>query len=124
MVTGAGAETNEPDGYRAATTLLDEHPDVTAVFAANDTMALGAFAALGERGLRVPQDVSLVGFDNSPLASSHTLDLTTVDDRGAEVGSAVTRSLLSRIDDPTLPPRTTLVEPSLVVRSSTAAARR
>ncbi len=67
----------------APSELLASHPDVTAVFAANDTMALGARAALREAGRRVPEDASLVGYDDSLLARARFLDLTTVDSRNA-----------------------------------------
>ena len=119
-VTGDGG-TAEDDGYAAAVALFKERPGITAVFAANDTMALGALAAIRQRGLSVPQDVSLVGYDNSPLAMSRYLDLTSVDARNEAVGDAAARALLQRIENPAMAPRHTLIEPSLVVRSTTAA---
>ncbi|WP_205843980.1 LacI family DNA-binding transcriptional regulator [Nakamurella deserti] len=112
--------TTEEDGYRAVAALWDRFPDTTAVFAANDSMALGALAALRERGLSVPADVSLVGYDNSPLAQSRYLDLTSVDDRSETVGIGAARALLARIDDPTLPTTRTLLEPVLVARGTSA----
>lgn len=64
--------TSEEDGYAAASWLLDHHPDTTAIFAANDTMAVGAFAVLKARGLRVPGDISVIGYDNSPWPNRGT----------------------------------------------------
>jgi hypothetical protein len=95
VVTGSGATTEE-DGYVATRELLDTRPEVTAIFAANDVMLLGALAALRERRLAVPDDVSVVGYDNSPLAASHYLALTTVDDRSVDVGSHAARAILAR----------------------------
>ena len=122
-LTGDDRGTTEEDGYLAVGELWDRHPDTTAVFAANDSMALGALAALRERGLSVPGDVSLVGYDNSPLAQSRYLDLTSVDDRSETVGIGAARALLARIDDPARATSRTLLEPPLVARGTTAPPR-
>jgi DNA-binding LacI/PurR family transcriptional regulator len=119
-VTGTGCGTAEEDGYQATVELLDFEPRVSAIFAANDTMALGAFAAIRQRGLDVPADVSVIGYDNSPIAQSRYLAITSIDDRSDIVGAAAGRALLERIDDPTSKPRRTLVEPTLVIRATTA----
>ncbi|MDI2034888.1 LacI family DNA-binding transcriptional regulator [Paenarthrobacter nitroguajacolicus] len=112
--------TSEEDGYAAAVWLLEHHPDTTAIFAANDTMALGAFAALKARGLSVPDDVSVIGYDNSPLAKSRYLDLTSVDNRSDLVGIDTAHRLLARIADPALNPERKLIEPALVLRGTTS----
>jgi DNA-binding LacI/PurR family transcriptional regulator len=117
-VAEGDGDTTEADGYRAAQRILREHPELTAIYPANDSMALGALAALKERGLSVPADISLVGYDDSPLAQSRFIDLTSVDDKSREVGQAAGRALLARIDDPDRPPENLLIEPTLVVRSS------
>ena len=119
-ITGESRGTSEEDGYAAACWLLDHHPDTTALFAANDTMALGALAAAKARGLSVPADVSIIGYDNSQLAKSRYLDLTSVDNRSDVVGVDVANTLLARIQDPALEPRRKLIEPALVVRGTTA----
>jgi DNA-binding LacI/PurR family transcriptional regulator len=116
--------TSEEDGYAAASWLLDHHPDTTGIFAANDTMAVGAFAVLKARGLSVPSDISVIGYDNSPLAKSKYLDITSVDNRSDLVGIDLARRLLARIEDPGLKPERTLIDPALVVRSTTARAAR
>ncbi|WAH98963.1 LacI family DNA-binding transcriptional regulator [Arthrobacter sp. MMS18-M83] len=116
--------TSEEDGYIAASWLLDHHPDATAIFAANDTMAVGAFAALKARGLGVPGDISVIGYDNSPLAKSRYLDITSIDNRSDLVGIDAAHRLLARIQDPAISPRQTLIDPALVVRSTTARAAR
>jgi len=118
VVTGSGA-TTEQDGYDATRTLLDRRPEVTAIFAANDVMLLGALAALRERNLVVPDDVSVVGYDNSPLAASHYLALTTVDDRSVDVGVHAARAILARHDEPERAPSRVLLTPTLVQRAST-----
>jgi len=118
-VAGLAGGTSEEDGYRAAGELLDQKPSISGIFAANDTMALGALAAIRTRGLRVPADISVIGYDNSPLAHYRYLEITSVDDRSDVVGAAAGRALLGRLDDPTGQPQRTLVEPALVVRTTT-----
>lgn len=89
----------------AMTTLLDRDPDLTAVFTMNDHMAAGALATLRARGRRVPEDVSVVGCDDTPLASYLVPPLTTVRISFEEIGAAATRLLLSRLEStPASPP--------------------
>jgi DNA-binding LacI/PurR family transcriptional regulator len=125
---GGAPDTTEADGYRLAAALLDAHPEVTAVVAANDPMAMGAMGAAAERGLRTPADLSVVGYDDSPLASAALLRLTTVDARNDEVGRIAARALLDRIErGPRAAgesPDEVTVEPRLVVRASTGVPRR
>lgn len=122
VLRGEG-RTTEEDGYRAALQLLDEAPDTTGIFTANDTMAMGALAAVRERGLRVPQDLSVVGYDDSPIASTHLLELTTIDGRNAQVGAAAAERLMARIGGERAAAGTTLLGPELTLRSSTAPPR-
>lgn len=122
-IAGEEGGTSEEDGYASACWVLDNFPDTTAIFAANDTMALGAFAALKARGLSAPGDVSLIGYDNSPLAKSRYLDITTIDNRSDLVGADVANMLLARLQDPSIKPRHTRIDPELVIRSTTARAR-
>lgn len=121
VVTGHGT-TSEQDGYVATKDLLAQRCDVTAIFAANDVMALGALAALREHGRAVPDDVSIVGYDNSPLAASHYLSLTTIDDRSVDVGSHAAQAILARHDDPDREASQILLPPALVRRASTSTA--
>lgn len=121
---GERNETNEEGGYAGAVELLRRHPEITAVFAANDTMALGARAALREVGREVPGDVALVGYDNSQLARSRFLDLTTIDNRGFDVGLACGDALLRRLNDPDAPVEEIVIPSRLVIRSSSASAPR
>nr|WP_107399803.1 LacI family DNA-binding transcriptional regulator [Streptomyces acidiscabies] len=106
-------------GYRAGLDLAVRE-DCTAVFAANDQMALGLLRALHESGRRVPEDVSVIGFDDIPEASSFLPPLTTLHQDFAEVGRLCVRAVLRKMrhDGPTH--GTTLVPTRLVVRESTA----
>jgi DNA-binding LacI/PurR family transcriptional regulator len=107
-------------GYRAGLELA-ERPDVTAVFAANDQMALGAMHAFHERGMRVPADVSIVGFDNVPESAFLIPSLTTVYQDFDEVGRRGLKLLVDIMNgDPEhaeLPGR---VQAALVTRRSSA----
>ncbi|MCW2811891.1 MAG: LacI family transcriptional regulator [Friedmanniella sp.] len=122
-VYAAPGTATEADGYHAARRLLAERPDLTAIFAANDTMALGVAGALHDAGLRYPEDVSLIGYDNSALASAHLLRLTTVDGLSHQIGVRAAAVLVARLADPGLPPGAQLVTPTLVHRHSTTVPR-
>lgn len=110
-------------GYRAGLKLAAE-PECTAVFAANDQMALGLLRAFHESGRTVPQDVSIVGFDDIPDAGSFIPPLTTVHQDFAEVGRRCVQGLLRQIRNEPEGPGTVLVPTRLVARESTAPPRR
>ncbi|MFF8012516.1 substrate-binding domain-containing protein [Streptomyces sp. NPDC007929] len=98
---------------------LARRPEVTAVFASNDQMALGLLHALHESGRSVPGDVSVVGYDDIPEAAHFLPPLTTVRTDFAEIGTRSLRLLLDRIDGPGGPPRAdSLVPVDLVTRAS------
>ncbi|MFE7039970.1 LacI family DNA-binding transcriptional regulator [Streptomyces atratus] len=109
-------------GYRAGLHLA-EQDDCTAVFAANDQMALGLLRALHERGRKVPQDVSVIGFDDIPESGSFLPPLTTVHQDFAEVGRRCVESALRQVRQGEAERGTTLVPTRLVVRDSTAHGR-
>ncbi|HEY9522064.1 MAG TPA: LacI family DNA-binding transcriptional regulator [Thermopolyspora sp.] len=100
---------------------LAANPEVTAVFVANDQMALGVLRALREAGRRIPEDVSVVGFDDIPEAAYFWPPLTTVRQDFGEVGRHAFHLLLDLMADTGGPTRR-LVEPELVVRESTGTA--
>jgi DNA-binding LacI/PurR family transcriptional regulator len=104
-------------GYRAAQSL---DPSTTAVFAANDQMALGLVRALVEQGHRVPADISVAGFDDIETAGFALPPLTTVRQDFVALGLAAVRTLVGRMAGEPTPPAT-LVRPTLQVRASTAA---
>ncbi|MFE5837385.1 LacI family DNA-binding transcriptional regulator [Arthrobacter sp. NPDC056493] len=106
-------------GYDAGLRLADE-PGCTAVFAANDHMALGLLRAFREKGKSVPEDISLVGFDDVPEASSYTPPLTTVHQNFADIGERCVDNILQELRTHTTGPGITLVPAQLVVRQSTA----
>ncbi|MEU7905594.1 LacI family DNA-binding transcriptional regulator [Actinoplanes sp. NPDC049118] len=106
-------------GYRAGLALARE-PRCTAIFAANDQMALGVLRALHEHGRGVPGDVSIVGFDDIPDSSSFIPPLTTVRQDFAEVGRRCVQGLLRQIRNEPAGPGTVLVPTRLVRRDSTA----
>jgi DNA-binding LacI/PurR family transcriptional regulator len=106
-------------GYRAGVRLAAD-PSCTAVFAANDQMALGVLRAMHQAGRRVPAEVSVVGFDDIADASAYLPPLTTVHQDFAEVGRRCVRLLLDQIHDEPTTPGTDLVPTTLIVRESTA----
>ena len=107
-------------GYRAAHHLLSGDNPPTAIFACNDLMAIGAIRAILELGQRVPADLSIVGFDDAPVASFANPPLTTVVQPKYEIGAIATKMLLERMRDLDIPPRRRVLDTSLLVRQSTA----
>jgi DNA-binding LacI/PurR family transcriptional regulator len=97
-----------------------EDPRITAVFVANDQMALGVLRALHERGREIPREVSVVGFDDIPEAQYFTPPLTTVRQNFAEMGRSSVRLLLEVMNVGREPPSRLTIAPELVVRRSTA----
>lgn len=94
----------------------------TAIIAVNDSIALGAFAALAERGLSVPEDVALAGFDGVRFAAMPMLDLTTVDQQISELGRRSTRLLLRQLQSPgTFVPKHEVLPTRLLVGRTSAA---
>ena len=112
-----GGDWSARSGYRAGLMLADQ-PGVTAVFAGNDQMALGLLRAFAERGIRVPQDVSVVGFDDIPEAAYLSPPLTTVRQDFDEVGRRSIRLLLELLESEGHAPDPAQVVPELVVRES------
>lgn len=115
--TGAG-------GHAAMQSLLAMQPRPTAVFACNDLMAFGAISAAASAGLRLPRDLSVVGFDDIALAAYCSPPLTTVAQPKHQLGALAARLLLARIAEPDRAPEREILEPMLCRRHSTAAVLR
>ncbi|MFF4418758.1 LacI family DNA-binding transcriptional regulator [Streptosporangium sp. NPDC001559] len=115
-------ECTEEGGAEAARRLLTRDPRPTAIFAANDTVAIGVLAAAAELGLRVPEDLSVVGYDNVHLAGTQPISLTTVDQPRRAMGRSAAALLSDRIGEPGKVARLREITPKLVVRRSTGPA--
>lgn len=98
---------------------LAEDPDITALFVANDAMAMGLLRALREAGRHVPTDISVIGFDDIPEAPYFCPPLTTVRQNFTEVGRSAFQLLIDQINGIT-PERRRIIEPELVLRESTS----
>jgi LacI family transcriptional regulator len=105
-------------GWAAARSMLALREPPTAIFAGNDLMAIGALRAITEAGLHVPEDISLVGFDNIELASYTNPPLTSVAQPIHEAGQMAVNFLLERIREPDQPFRRAILPTSLIVRNS------
>ena len=105
-------------GFKGANRLLDLADPPTAIFAANDDMAAGVIRAAGERGLAVPRDLSVCGFDDTPIARHIYPALTTVRQPTSDMGRLATLQLLDRIRSPGAG-RMVRVEHTLLFREST-----
>ncbi len=105
-------------GHAVVEKFLSLDPRPTALFVSNDSMALGALRGLHEAGLRVPEDVALVGFDDIPTASYVTPSLTTVHAPTQELGEQAMDHLLAGLQDDELSPSHQTLETRLVIRES------
>ncbi|BBH69047.1 LacI family transcriptional regulator [Actinoplanes sp. OR16] len=114
----ASGNFTQESGAAAMRTLLDAHPDLDAVFVANDLMALGALLVLRDAGRRVPEDVAVVGFDDSSAALAARPALTTVRHPLEDMAAEAARLLLARIDDPSARVSSVIFEPTLVARQT------
>jgi len=110
-------------GYQGTLELLELGTPPTAIFAANDLMAFGALEAITERGLNVPADISVVGFDDISQSSLTMPKLTTVRQPLNKMGRMAARLLLERFENPDVTPRHIAVDTQLIVRESTAPPR-
>jgi LacI family transcriptional regulator/LacI family repressor for deo operon, udp, cdd, tsx, nupC, and nupG len=114
-----GGDFKQESGRVLAGELLDLKKPPTALFVCNNLMTVGALAAARQRGLRVPKEIALVGFDDLPWAEALDPPLTVVRQPAYEVGKQAMELLLKRIIEPARPPVTMRLLPELVVRRST-----
>jgi DNA-binding LacI/PurR family transcriptional regulator len=107
-------------GREAVRSLLELPEPPSAIFVASDTMALGAYEAIRELELKIPQDVALVGYDDIAPVAVLQPPLTTIRTSYYEFGRLATQLLLNLVEGREVPPRQRVIEPTLVVRGSTA----
>ena len=111
------------EGRRLTRALLERHPRLpTAVFAHNDLMALGALAVLNDYGVSCPDDISLVGYNDTPMTAFTHPTLTTISLPGYELGRLAAEMAVTMIEAPETPPAQVTLPPTLVVRQSSAPA--
>jgi len=110
----------EAEGVRLCTELLDSGREPTAIMASNDLMALGCYEVLEERGIRCPEEVSVVGFNDMPFAAHFRPPLTTVRIPHYELGARAAEILLDLLQGGDADPVQETLEPELVARGSTA----
>jgi DNA-binding LacI/PurR family transcriptional regulator len=109
---------HQASGEHAMNRLLDRRPDIDAVLAASDQMAVGALRALRRTGRRVPDDVAVVGFDDAPIAGRIRPRLTTVRQPITEMGVRMARELMARITGEATPDRGVVLNTKLIIRDS------
>jgi LacI family transcriptional regulator len=115
-----GKTTSIETGYQGGLKIIRESPDITAIFATTDACAVGVLRAAFELGLNVPRDLSVIGFDDIPLASHVIPRLTTLAQPTDTIGQTAAELLLRQIKEPESPFQTVMVGTQLVIRESTA----
>ena len=106
-------------GYNNMKEVLFEGRSISAVFAANDQMAVGAIKAIKEAGLKIPENISIIGFDNVFIASTIEPSLSTINVPKYKMGIEAVEMLLRHINDPEIEPEKTELPINLIVRQST-----
>ncbi|MGE5112633.1 MAG: LacI family DNA-binding transcriptional regulator [Acidobacteriaceae bacterium] len=122
-LTGLSEASTSEEGYVYAQRLLERKRPFTALFAFNDMSAIGAMSAFRDAGLKLPEDVSLIGFDDIPSACFQNPRLTTVRQPLHEMGGLAASTVRDRIANPSAGQGRISVDPELVVRESTCALR-
>jgi DNA-binding LacI/PurR family transcriptional regulator len=110
----------EEEGGAGMRRLLANGSRPTAVFVANDLAAIGVLEVLRSEGLSVPGDISVVGYDNTAMAASHRIGLTTIDQPRHDMGRMAAGLILARINQDSTTASHVILPPKLVVRESTA----
>lgn len=110
-------------GLRGTRRLLESGDPPTAIFASNDFCAIGAMAACQEHGLRIPEDISIVGYDGIPLGNLRSVSLTTIGQPLEHMGQLAAERLFDRMAGIKVKGRSIVLEPELIRRNSTAAPR-
>ncbi len=118
----AEGDVTEQSGYEAMKKLIPTRPD--AVFAASDTMAIGAIRAVHEEGWCIPGDIAIVGFDDLPVASLSDFKLTTIRQPIVQFGAQAVEALIDLIENGTKPSRRIIMDTELVIRDSWGASQK
>lgn len=113
-----GGDWSYQSGYQAMGRLLEKAPHITALFAQNDRMAIGAMRALREAGRRIPDDVAVVGYDDIPVAAFSEPPLTTVWQPMQEVGKTAVGLLIQFIENPDVERKEVLLGTELILRGT------
>ena len=116
----ATGDYTERTGHAAALKLITARRPPSAIFAANDSSALGVLSAVRTIGLIVPTSISVIGFDNTTIAQSEFVGLSTIDYPRQEMGERVLALLKDRMTDPSRPSREVTLAPELIPRTTTA----
>jgi LacI family transcriptional regulator len=109
---------NEEDGYSLLDTMLKQNDVPEAIFCINDPVAIGAYQRINEAGLRIPQDIALVGFSNNRITGLINPPMTTVDQPSFEMGKRAAELLIGAIEAKVAEPSTVVLEGKLVIRAS------
>lgn len=109
---------NIEDGYERTKQMLEKDLNFTAIFVYNDMMAFGAMQAIKKKGLRIPEDIGLVGYDDIPFSSLISPSLTTIRLKKQDLGSESVELLLSRINDRRKKPKKVILDVELIVRET------
>lgn len=123
MVPHSPTAVTEQAGYDQAHRLLAAHPEITAIFANNDSMAYGAISACAERGLRVPEDVSVVGYDDNPTSKFYNPPLTTLRQPLREMGAEAAQWIDMKLKNKSFVLPKKVIRGDLIVRKSCAPPR-
>jgi DNA-binding LacI/PurR family transcriptional regulator len=110
---------HEQDGYASMDSLIKEKRIPDAIFAVNDPVAIGAFQRIKEAGLKIPDDIAIMGFSNNKIASLVDPQLTTVDQPSFEMGRKSSEILISIIEGKVVEPKTWVLDAELIIRGST-----
>ena len=108
-------------GAQAARQLLQDHPDLSVIICLNDRMAIGAMSAMQQMGLHIPDDISVIGYDDIPVAATTQPLLTTINQKPVELGRAAAEIMLKRLNG--AKPSNVVISPVIVTRQSLAAQR-
>jgi LacI family transcriptional regulator len=116
----AGDEDSEARGRKAMRQLLKAHPRPDGVFCYNDPAAMGAMNEILDAGLRIPEDIALIGCGNVHYGASLRVPLSSIDQQSGTIGERAAKLALSLVESKRAAPKTILLKPKLVARASTA----